>query len=40
MIRVDREGPVTIVNPEIVESRGEWVYDEGAQRYIRAAKRP
>jgi peptide deformylase len=23
------EGPVTIVNPEIVESRGEWVYDEG-----------
>ena len=23
------DGPVTIVNPEIVESRGEWVYDEG-----------
>ena len=23
------EGPQTIVNPEIVESRGEWAYDEG-----------
>jgi peptide deformylase len=23
------EGPMTIVNPEIVESRGEWTYDEG-----------
>jgi peptide deformylase len=23
------EGPMTIVNPEIVESRGEWAYDEG-----------
>ena len=23
------EGPSTIVNPEIVESRGEWAYDEG-----------
>ena len=23
------EGPVTIVNPEIVEARGEWAYDEG-----------
>lgn len=23
------EGPRTIVNPEIVESRGEWVYEEG-----------
>ena len=23
------EEPMTIINPEIVESRGEWVYDEG-----------
>jgi len=23
------EGPMTIVNPAIVESRGEWAYDEG-----------
>ena len=23
------EGPMTIVNPEIVERRGEWTYDEG-----------
>ena len=23
------EGPMTIVNPEIVESHGEWAYDEG-----------
>ncbi|MFL6205517.1 MAG: peptide deformylase [Acidimicrobiales bacterium] len=23
------EGPMTIVNPEIAESRGEWAYDEG-----------
>jgi peptide deformylase len=23
------EGPMTIVNPEIVESQGEWAYDEG-----------
>ena len=23
------DGPQTIVNPEIVESRGEWAYDEG-----------
>ena len=23
------EGPMTIINPEIVESRGEWAYDEG-----------
>ncbi len=23
------EGPSTIVNPEIVETRGEWAYDEG-----------
>src|SRR3954449_9751315 len=25
----DGSGPHTIVNPTIVESRGEWVYDEG-----------
>ena len=23
------DGPMTVVNPEIVESRGEWTYDEG-----------
>ena len=23
------EGPVTVINPEIVESRGEWEYEEG-----------
>ena len=23
------DGPVTIINPQIVESDGEWVYDEG-----------
>ncbi len=23
------EGPMAIINPQIVESRGEWVYDEG-----------
>jgi peptide deformylase len=25
----DGEGPKTLVNPTIVESRGEWLYDEG-----------
>ena len=25
----DGEGPATIVNPEIVDASGEWVYDEG-----------
>jgi peptide deformylase len=23
------EGPMTVINPEIVESRGEWEYEEG-----------
>lgn len=23
------DGPMVVINPEIVESRGEWVYDEG-----------
>jgi peptide deformylase len=26
---VDEDGPMAIINPQIVESSGEWVYDEG-----------